>query len=135
MNGDHQVYVERDDPVGVRSVAALDALLDRVAAAPRYQEFPVVVDIVAPDDRHILQIMLGRPDISLLVWHVEGETIEASVGTVTHPQPLAFNYGGARTDAYDDTVIPLDIAREAARQFVVEGSRPTVVAWKTPRYS
>jgi hypothetical protein len=135
MSGPYLVYIDRDDPVSVQSVAELDAFLDRVAATPRYQRFPVVADIVSADDRYILQILLGRTDASFLIWNIADESIEASVGTVLVKGDIVFNYGGSRTDAYDDTTIPVDIARAAAREFLQTGRRPSGVEWKTPQYS
>jgi hypothetical protein len=135
MSGPYMVYVDRDDPVPVQSVAELDELLDRVAAAPRYQEFPVVADIASPDDRYILQILLGRTDVSFLIWNIADETVEASVGTVSVDGDVVFNYGGSRTDAYDDTIIPVDVARAATREFIQTGHRPGGIEWKIPQYS
>jgi hypothetical protein len=134
MTDPFTVYVDRDEPVPVQTVDDLDRILDSIAANPRYQSFPVVADIVSPDDRNILQVLLGRPDVSFLVWHVDNEIIEASVGTIPI-KGLVFNYGGSRTDAYDGTTIPVDIARQAVREFLTTQRRPACVEWQVPAYS
>jgi hypothetical protein len=135
MTNPFMIYVDRDDPVPAHNTEELDTILDRIATTPRFQEFPVVAEIVSPDDQNVLQILLGHPDASFLIWNIDNETIEASVGTRPATGVVAFNYGGSRTDAYDDTLIDINAARDAAREFLGTGRRPTSIGWKTPQYS
>ena len=126
------VHYDRAEPIPIITPAALDDLLDRLAADPRFQQFPVMVSLESADGSHVLEILIGRADLSILVWHRVFEEILTSKGTVAQPDDLAYNLGGSRTTAYRNSAVPTDTAREAARQFATTGSRPTVVDWQEP---
>ena len=129
------VYYDREPPAVVASVEELDAVFDRIAATPRYMEFPVLVSIEDADRRYTLQIGVGRGDLSVLVWYEAEVDVLASVGTVAYQQRPKFNFGGTPTDAYDDSAVPVEVARRAARHFFAHGTQPTGVTWKEPAYS
>ncbi|MBX7268920.1 hypothetical protein KIF24_24740 [Micromonospora sp. Llam7] len=130
-----RVYYDRIEPVAVDRIEDLDALLDRVAANPEYQEFPVMVSLETGDKEHVLEICLGRQDLSMLVWHHAFLDVAASKGSLHQPADLAYNFGGSRTDAYDSSAIPVATARQAVREFFsTNGQRPTCLEWQTPNY-
>lgn len=129
------VYHDRNPAVVVNTVDGLDRLLDQIAADPRYVEFPVFVSIESADRRLVLQVGLGRPDLSALVWYDAEVDIAASKGTVAYDQRPKFNYGGTPTDVYDHSAVPVATARQAAREFFTTEARPTCVQWQEPQYS
>ena len=129
------VYYDREPPTVVTSTEELDTVLDRIAENPRYTAFPVFVSIESADRRYTLQVGVGRSDLSTLVWYEAEVDVLASAGTVDYQQRPKFNFGGTPTDAYDDSAIPVEVARRAAREFFEHGTRPTCVTWKEPGYS
>jgi hypothetical protein len=129
------VYYDRNPPSVVSTVDELDQLLDQIAATPRYVEFPVFVSMETADRRFVLQIGLGRTDLSALVWYDADVDIVASKGTVGYERRPRFNYGGTPTDAYDDSAVPVAAARQAAREFFTTQARPACVEWQEPTYT
>ena len=108
-------------------------LHDRVEEWKR-RDLPGMVAVeMSPE--HALEVVVGHPTSSLLVWHVGFDEIACSVGTVEQPEDFAFDYGGHRTTPYADAAIPVEVAAEAVREFVTSGGRrPTVVDWKDPTF-
>lgn len=127
------LHYDRAIPVPVAGVSELDQLLDQVASNPDYREFPVLASIATGDDELVLDILLGAPEFSFLVWHEGFTDIQCSVGTLPQDPDLAFNFGGTRTDAYQNCLIPIEQARAAAREFAATGARPTTVGWQEPK--
>ncbi|WBB53840.1 Imm1 family immunity protein [Verrucosispora sp. WMMD573] len=102
---------------------------------PRVPAVPVMVSLETSDKEHVLEVCLGRHDLSVLVWHHAFVEIAASKGTLDQPADLAYNFGGSRTDAYDNSAIPVATARQAVREFfTTNGQRPTCLDWQTPSY-
>ncbi|ROO63100.1 immunity protein Imm1 of predicted polymorphic toxin system [Micromonospora sp. Llam0] len=129
------VSYDRAEPVAIDRLDDLDTLLDRIAATPEYQRFPVMVSLETSDKEHVLEVCLGRHDLSVLVWHHTFVEIAASKGTLDQPADLAYNFGGSRTDAYDNSAIPVTTARQAVQEFfTTNGQRPTCLDWQTPSY-
>jgi len=123
------------------TVAELDAALDEAAEAG----IPRVVGIYPPE--HLdgdaspwdtalppaLQIGVGHPDRSFVLWlgPEGGIGVEAGVAPWPDGAPdIGFDYGGDAVFAgpYRARVTPA-VAREAAREFVRTGRRPTFVEW------
>lgn len=123
----------RATPRTLPDVAAVDQALDELAREAEAAEWPRVVSLTRGE--HVLEILVGRQDLSLLVWYVGFDEIACSRGTIEQPSDLAFDYGGHRTDAYADAAVPVETAREAVRQFVRNDTRPTAVEWQTPHYT
>ena len=108
-------------------------LQERIAEWSR-KDLPGMVAVELPPE-HVLEAVVGHPDVSMLVWHVGLDEIACSVGTVNQPAEFAFDYGGHRTTPYADAAIPVETAVEAMREFVASGGkRPTVVRWKEPTF-
>ncbi|MBT8224531.1 MAG: hypothetical protein HKP61_19835 [Dactylosporangium sp.] len=125
------VYVDpREDPVTVTSTGELDRVLDRLAADPRHQQAPPLVEIVSIDEHRVLDIGLAHPDLSVVCWYdnVAGEAL-SSVATAPAASSVAFRLGGVWTMP-DRSAVPVSVARQAAREFAVTGARPTVVSWQ-----
>jgi len=123
----------RATPRVLPDVAAVDQALDELAQEAEAAEWPRVVSLSRGE--HVLEILVGRTDLSLLVWYVGFDEIACSRGTVEQPADLAFDYGGHRTDAYTDASVPVEVAREAVREFVRDDARPTAVEWQIPHFA
>ena len=132
------VFFDPDaDPVVVDSVADLDALLDRLAGDERRAEMPSLVEIVSDDEVRALDVGVGCSGFGVVVWHDDDDAADevlASVGTVVVGEPVFLDFGGTPTTMPRDAAIPVDVARQAAREFLVTGRRPTAVAWRPPEY-
>ncbi|TDD54753.1 Imm1 family immunity protein [Saccharopolyspora elongata] len=130
------MYHPDEAPAEVTTVAELDALLDRVTADAIEEDVPTYAEIVTADRQHILQIGLGQPDYSSLIYcDKPADILETSKGTVPMPDDSGFDYGGTWTDAPIDSAIPIPTARQAARTFLSSGGdRPTNLKWQKPEY-
>jgi hypothetical protein len=127
------VYYDRATPVRVSSVGELDRILDQIESDPQYQRFPVLVSIATGEDDLVLDILVGRADYSFLVWHEGFTEIKCSAGSLPQDPDLVFNFGGTRTDAYENCLVPITDARAAVREFAATKVRPASVGWQTPR--
>ena len=61
------IRYDREGPMAVDSPADLETVLVRIAATPRFQEFPVMVELADPSGDRTLDLGVGRP-YSVLVW-------------------------------------------------------------------
>ncbi|GLZ79546.1 hypothetical protein Afil01_43530 [Actinorhabdospora filicis] len=96
---------------------------------------PGLVALEGPAER-VLEVLVGHPSVSFLVWHEGLDEIACSVGTVEQPADLAFDYGGHRTTPYADAAVPPSVAAEAVAEFIAGGGeRPAVVGWKEPGFA
>jgi len=131
------VYYQRgQEPAQVSTVAELDELLDRLHFDPVLRDAPPLVELVTPDETRALDVGLARPDYSVLLWHDDdADEVLASKGTIGTNTDAAFNFGGTWTHIPDRSAIPIELARQAAREFLTTGRRPTCVEWKLPAYS
>jgi hypothetical protein len=127
----------------ISSAAELDTVLDEIDAAglpqlvgiypPEYTtaDFDPWSDAARPP---ALQLGVGHPDRSFLLFIGDGggEAIEAGMP----PWPddaadIAFDYGGEPVFCGADRArVRPQTARQAAREFVATGQRPTCVTWQ-----
>jgi len=121
----------------VQSAEELDAVLDEAVEAQDEDGLHYVIDIVDPDTKHgEFDLPLGLhmgvgPKRAKVFWTGPGENIgyEPGVPPVTTDLP-EFNYGGLPTEESPETVrVTPAVAREAAREFVTTGQRPTCLEW------
>ncbi|MEV0647822.1 Imm1 family immunity protein [Phytomonospora sp. NPDC050363] len=81
----------------------------------------------------VLEVVVGNPRASLVVWHKGFDEIAWSRGTIEAPDDWAYDYGGHRTTPYDDAAVPPTVAAEAVTEFIASGgARPTVLEWQEP---
>lgn len=120
-------YGSGPQTVDVSSLSELDELLDSVATQATAEQRPVAVTLYIPelgDDSPALHLGLGR-DWSVLMyndWHVQG--------TLDGGKASAWYFENDWSEAPPNHGIPVDDAREAAREFVrSHGQRPTNVEW------
>jgi len=123
------------------TVAELDAALDEAAAS----NVPQVVGIYPPEylagdaspwDGPLppaLQIGVGHPDRSFVLWLGPEGGVEVEAGAPPWPSgapDIAFGYGGDAVFAGPARArVTPATARQAAREFVRTGQRPTCVQW------
>jgi Immunity protein Imm1 len=117
--------------VVVNDTDELDLVLDRIAQAG----VPQMVDIVPSDDAHPipygLQIGLGTNDRSFAVYFGEpAGGVGYDPDLPPAPASIRFDYGGEPTD-YDPDQLRLtpEQVRQAAREYVATGQRPTNISW------
>jgi hypothetical protein len=103
---------------------------------PARRDAPPLVELVMADTNRTLDIGLSRPDYSVLIWHDDdADEILASTGDLNPGSDAAFDFGGTWTHIADHSAIPVELARQAAREFAATGLRPTRVKWQTPAYT
>jgi hypothetical protein len=115
----------------VNDTDELDAVLDRIARAG----IPQLVDISPLDDTHSvpygLQIGVGTADRSFAIY------IGQPAGGVGYdpdlsppPASTRFDAGGEPTDYHPEQLrLTPEQVRQAAREYVATGQRPTNVSW------
>ena len=111
--------------------SAVGAWLAAETAAWAERPLPGMVSVEAPGER-VLELVVGDPRASLVVWHRGFDEIAWSRGTVEAPPDWAYDYGGHRTTPYPDAAIPPEVAASAVAEFLATGIRPTVIAWQGP---
>jgi hypothetical protein len=131
----------RDKRQPVASVAQLDAVLDEIASrSGRYS-----VGIYRPEDldnpvppweeppHGALELGVGDPDRSFVVFVGAGGGVGTDPGMPPWPDgapDIAFDYGGDPVFCGPDRArVRPETARQAAREFVATGQRPTCLAW------
>jgi len=118
-------------------VAELDAVFDRVERERGDTGLPFKVDIGDgsgdEDVSYGLVVGLGHAKRSSLMWIGPprgGMGVEVGV-PAWDGEAIAFEYGGLPTEETAETLrVTPATAREAARQYVSTGERPTCVAWE-----
>ena len=128
------VYYDRHGPVVIETTTDLDRLLVQIAATAEYQKDPVLVDLSDETEQRVLEIGVGYPTFSMLLWFDWNEPAPetcVSAGTITPTHFDGYNHGGTWTD-YDPThAIPIEDALQAAREFIQTGAKPTSIQWRT----
>lgn len=111
--------------ITVSTVDELDAVLDRATEEARESELPYVVYVTADgtEDASALGLGVGH-DWSWVTY--EGWRSSGSLDGGKHS---AWSYGRQHTELPPGIGIPNTTVREAARQFVRTGHRPTNVVW------
>ena len=139
----HIVTWGRDHRRTVSNVHELDAVLDEIASTGT----PTSVGIYPPDEldkdaspwddppTSALEIGVGHRDRSFAIWLGPDAAIATAPAAGPWPggaQDIAFDYGGDPVFAGPDRArITPSAARDAARQYVRTGTRPTSVEWAT----
>ena len=120
--------------VEVTSVADLDVVLTEVARVAGEQDHRYVLTLV-PAGEHgplpaVLQIGVGHPTWSFALWYGPGGGYGHEAGLEPGPAGLQFDQGGQPTypDPQQLRVTP-EMARTAAREYLVTGQRPQCLRW------
>lgn len=135
----YDVWYGRHGHQPVSSIGELDTVLDDAeqqhgdGGAPLVVTIIPVVDRAEVDELPGLEVGLGHPDRAFVFYssadgHHTGYGIEPDVDE--YPTNLGWDYSGQWTD-YEPikTRVTPATAREAARQYVATGKRPTHVQW------
>lgn len=126
-------YDADQEPSFVRTADELDQLLNAVTEQAIASGVPTFVEITSGDDRRTLDIGVGAENHSTLIWYDDdAEEVLTSSGTLQAPDDAGFDYGGTWTPVHHDAIIPIQDARQAAREFVATGNRPANIGWKKP---
>lgn len=138
----YRLYWGRGNQRTVTTIEDLDQVLDEIAGQRGKGGVPFMVDVLPavdaddPTELPGLQLGIGHPDrafvfytdpdVSLLGYGHEPDLAEWDTD-------LSFDYGGTVTDyePYKTRVTPTTV-REAAREYVRTGQRPTCVTWGAP---
>ncbi|BFU43133.1 Imm1 family immunity protein [Krasilnikovia sp. MM14-A1004] len=119
----------------VSSATELDEVLNRIEAQRGPTGLHFVVDITKNEEHRGMPVGLhmsvGHPDRARVFWIGPGDGVGYEPGvTAWDGKPIEFDYGHLPTEEDPNClrVTPVK-AREAARQFVETGERPTCLAW------
>ncbi|GAB1688793.1 hypothetical protein KRM28CT15_05960 [Krasilnikovia sp. M28-CT-15] len=122
--------------VEVGTTSELDEVLDRIEAERGPTGLSFVVDITKDlryDGHRVgLHMSVGHPDRARVFWIGPGNGVGYEPGvSAWNGIPIEFDYGHLPTEEDPDClrVTPAK-AREAARQFIETGERPTCLAWE-----
>lgn len=134
---------ERNDDIEIATVDELDAFLDTVAATGQQYGIQIAQGTItqwepankndARDELPILELGIGHPERSYLIYYGEpfGWGINHDLPELA--EHLAYNGGGESEERNPRrTRVSIDQAREAAREFIKTGQRPTNVDWFEP---
>jgi hypothetical protein len=118
----------------VSTIEELDAVLDRVAAEAAAS--PQLLDIYPAGWSGLvppgLQLGIGHPDRATVVYaDADGSAYGFDPALPEWPEPISFDYGGQWTELDPKrTRVTPEAARQAAREYVEVGERPTSVEWE-----
>ncbi len=122
-------WSDLEAPVALASVAELDRWLDRIDENCD-PESPTIVDVEVHS--HVASIGLG---IELSFVHLVTESglppYCITVGNVNHDESIDFFlYGNHHSEISGRNLIPLQLAREVLREFVLTGVQSSRVEWE-----
>lgn len=117
----------------ISTVEELDAALDELAAQQHVIPLPYAIDLSEDsDDAPVLTTVTGPKRVPVS-WSLPYKAERISKGNIDEIEPwLEFNWNGEYGDMEAWTLIPADQAREAARQFFLNGGQcPDNIRWAT----
>jgi hypothetical protein len=126
---------DRGNEVLVSTVDQLDRALDRVAAQANAEKLPYAVQVHRSEAPGSIMIGIGHPQRSFIDWlmpkgHREYGYVE---GVAAWSEPIGFDvYGEWHEHEPEQVRVVPATAREAAREYVRTGQRPTCVDWARP---
>jgi hypothetical protein len=126
-------YGDGPQEVAVSSIAELDRLLDEISANAQRAERPELPTLFDEEGRS-LAVGLGH-ELSVLAWadDDEGSNPLLSEGDLqAEGNEVGFFYGNQYSYFPVTALIPVTVARDAMREFVTLGARPTMVRWQNP---
>ena len=124
-----RISYDRHEPVTVTDVEELDATLDAIDNDPESREWPVIATISESGQRPMLQVLLGAPGWSTLLWTDRDRALEPA-GDARHDTSEPVNYGGHQTWLSEGCAISKDLARQAVRGFAATGQLPGGLRWR-----
>jgi hypothetical protein len=124
---------EADEPITIRTVEDLDALLDRMVAEALGFVVPPLAELSWQDADGWAVVYVGisaKNDLGVITHSDrDGSVISSNGGD--GGDAVSYDYMGNLRDLPDSAEIPLVDVRQAMREFVAaDGARPTSVAWQ-----
>lgn len=124
----------RGHQVDVDTVADLGGVLDRVAIQAAAENVPFAVQVHDPAASGSIMLGVGRPERSFVDWLVPDGRHEHGYQPDTTPpaEPIGFDvYGGWHEHPTHKLRVTPNTARQAAREYVRTGRRPTCLRWSS----
>lgn len=127
---------DRGGEASISTAAELDAVLDQVADQAVTDDQPYAVQIYRDGEDVGLMIGVGHPERSFVSWvdnavpEGTGDAAAHEPGVVAPNEPIGLDFFGTWTelDPQRTRVMP-EAARQAAREYIETGQRPTGVEW------
>lgn len=122
----------------VETVAELDAVLDQIEQQRSSDGLPFMVDVTSTEVRYQdfpvgLHMSVGHPERARVDWAGPPKPSTAFQSDVPpwDGELIEFSYGGLPTEEEPETLrVNPDVARQAAREYVETGQRPTRLEWE-----
>jgi hypothetical protein len=126
---------DRGNEVQVSTVDELDRALYQVAEQAAAEKLPYAVQVYRPDATGSVMIGIGHPERSFIDWLMpKGHREYGYLADIdAWGEPIGFDvYGEWHEHEPEQARITPATAREAAREYVRTGQRPTCVEWAKP---
>lgn len=123
-------------PVVVRTVEEMDRLVDDLLAQPFDNSVSTMYSSARPNrpnglPDHELAVAVSAEDGVGGLWFNGDGANWYTRGTPSRYDQVFYYYMGSEREFPHDSEIPLDLVRQAAREFLLNGGqRPTCVAWQ-----
>ena len=107
----------------VTTAEEADAILDRIAADPR----TYLTHVVPANDDSMMELVWGHPERAMVMYADEnqgGWGFEPSLPSLT--EDLNYDHGSIEPER---TRVTATAARQAVREYVTTGKRPTNLSW------
>lgn len=123
---------DRGNEVPVTTLSELDAVLDQVASYAAARKLPYAVQVDKADAPGSVMIGIGHPDRSFIDWLMpKGRRQYAFDPDIPEPaESTVFDvYGEWHEHEPEESRVRPEAAREAAREYLRTGQRPTCAQW------
>ena len=117
------------EPTTVATTAELDAVLDRLAAEASL-DAPPLIALDMPDQQRSMLVGLRGPVGVLNFVDFSTGRGSASKADTNGAQTPPYFYCGEWTAVPADAELPIEVVRQAARDFLDTGERPNSVTWQ-----
>lgn len=124
---------EADEPIVIRGVGDLDALLDRMAADGLGFAVPPLAELSrqSADGWAVLYVGIDAKHDRGVITHSDRDGSVISSNGGDQGEPVSYDYMGNLRGLPASAEIPLADVRQGVREFVIAGgARPTSVTWQ-----
>lgn len=123
------IYAYEQDQITISDSGELDTILDQVAAEAPIDAPPLVALDMPDRERSMMVGLRGAVGVLNFV-DFTGPVSAASRSDSTGVPTPAYFYCDSWTGLPADTEIPIEVVRQAAREFLATGERPSCVTWQ-----
>ena len=113
-----------DDPIMVSNQEELDAALDELDRRAREAD-DVIIALLGTDIETMMTIGVGSNLVPVTYGYVR------SRGSLPEGEPEEWRFMNTWNEISPTELVPAELAREAARQWLVTGERPDNLVWTT----